>query len=120
MRPTPNQRLERMRVIDLELERFGETYPGEASGIFMCRRRSTVLRMICGVGHGWEHVSISTEHRVPHWDEMCYIKDLFWLPEEWVVQFHPAASQYVNCHPYTLHLWKCTSHLQPIPPKEFV
>jgi hypothetical protein len=55
---------------------------------------------------GWEHVSVSTARRIPNWLEMCFVKDLFWLPEEWVVQFHPAKSEYVNNHPFVLHLWR--------------
>ena len=58
------------------------------------------------VAQNWEHVSVSTEHRCPNWDEMCFVKDLFWDDEECVVQFHQPKSQYVNHHPYCLHLWK--------------
>ena len=62
----------------------------------------------------WEHVSVSLLSlndktplkRCPKWDEMCYIKDLFFEDEEEVIQFHPKKSQYVNIHPYVLHLWK--------------
>lgn len=57
-------------------------------------------------GNGWEHVSVSFEKRVPTWDEMCKIKELFWNDDETVVQFHPKKSEYVNIHPYCLHLWK--------------
>lgn len=65
---------------------------------------------------GWEHVSISTKKRCPNWIEMCFIKDLFWGPEECVVQFHPPKSQYVNNHPFTLHLWKNTLAEWALPP----
>lgn len=44
---------------------------------------------------------------------MCQVKDLFWDPEDWVVQFHPAHSEYVNNHPGVLHLWRCLT--QPFP-----
>ncbi len=54
----------------------------------------------------WEHVSVSCEYRCPNWEEMCFVKNLFWDDEECVVQFHPPKSQYVNHHPYCLHLWK--------------
>lgn len=37
----------------------------------------------------WEHVSVSTRRRCPTWKEMCFIKDLFWEPEEAVMQLHP-------------------------------
>lgn len=56
-------------------------------------------------GYVWQHVSVSLANRCPAWDEMCKVKDLFWEPEETVVQFHPPHSEYVNNHKYCLHLW---------------
>lgn len=61
------------------------------------------LRVMCSDGQGWEHVSVSLEDRCPTWEEMCLVKGLFW---DCVVQFHPPKSQYVNCHPYCLHMWR--------------
>ena len=54
----------------------------------------------------WEHVSVSRADRCPTWDEMCLVKDMFWHEQETVVQFHPAKSDYVQNHPFCLHLWK--------------
>ena len=70
---------------------------------------------------GWQHVSISLEesNRLPTWGMMCQIKELFWEPEDWVVQFHPATSEYVNNY-RCLHLWRCTSQAMPTPPHELV
>jgi hypothetical protein len=53
----------------------------------------------------WEHVSVSMKDRNPTWDEMCEIKAIFWDEEDCVVQYHPPKSDYVNIHPYCLHLW---------------
>jgi hypothetical protein len=72
-------------------------------------------------GMGWQHVSVtinSTERKVercPTWEEMCYVKSLFWNDEETVMQLHPPKSEYVNCHPYCLHLWKPDSVEIPLP-----
>ncbi len=65
----------------------------------------------------WQHVSVSIEgdKRPPRWSVMCRIKDLFWEPEDWVVQFHPAHSEYVNFHEGCLHLWKPKIEKLPIP-----
>ncbi len=68
----------------------------------------------------WEHVSVSCERRPPNWQEMCFTKDLFWDPEECVVQFHPPKSQYVNCHPHCLHLWRPLDSELPMPPRIMV
>lgn len=69
---------------------------------------------------GWEHVSVSTRRRTPNWREMCFIKDLFWKLEECVVQFHPPRSEYVNNHPYCLHLWRQSKTQMPMPPSILV
>lgn len=35
-------------------------------------------------------------------------------------QLHPAKSEYVNIHPYCLHLWRPLEREIPMPPVEFV
>lgn len=62
--------------------------------------------VIASDGMGWEHVSVSRRDRCPTWDEMCQVKALFWSDEDCVVQFHPPKRDYVNNHPYCLHLWR--------------
>ena len=69
-----------------------------------------------GEDTGWEHVSVSTRSRPPNWQEMVFVKDLFWGPEECVMQLHPPRSDYVNCHPYCLHLWRPIDVEIPRPP----
>lgn len=69
---------------------------------------------------GWEHVSVSTRKRCPNWQEMCYVKDLFWGPEECVLQFHPPRSEWVNNHAFCLHLWRNIHHEPLRPPSIMV
>jgi len=69
---------------------------------------------------GWEHVSVSRKDRCPTWDEMCAVKDLFWTEEDAVVQFHPPRSNYVNNHPFCLHLWKPADGSLLLPPSILV
>jgi hypothetical protein len=71
-------------------------------------------------GGGWEHVSVSVNNRCPNWPEMCWIKDLFWDEEETVIQFHPPKSEYVNYHPFTLHLWRRRTNPVGAPPSILV
>lgn len=103
-------------------EQFRVTHPvlgdGEGNnGFFMVRLKGKTdrIRCIASDGMGWEHVSVSWADRCPTWAEMCAIKDLFWDEDDWVVQFHPAASEYVNNHPYCLHLWRPTDAVLPKP-----
>jgi hypothetical protein len=64
----------------------------------------------------WEHVSVSTGRRIPNWEEMCFVKDLFWEDHEAVMQLHPPKADYVNCHPNCLHLWRPLDGNIPLPP----
>lgn len=62
-------------------------------------------------GHLMEHVSVShrNPHRLPSWDVMCRIKDMFFYPEEMVVQLHPPGSLYFHGfrdRDNVLHLWR--------------
>lgn len=73
---------------------------------------------------GWEHVSVKahvsrSKTRVPNWVEMCFVKNLFWDYDVWVVQFHPSNEDYVNNHPHVLHLWRYVFGF-PTPPKILV
>ena len=67
-------------------------------------------------GEAFEHVSVSLDDRCPTWDEMCFIKDMFWKDDEVVMQLHPAKKDYINCHPHCLHLWKPNKSNIPLPP----
>jgi hypothetical protein len=68
----------------------------------------------------WEHVSVSTFRRCPNWQEMSWVKDQFWNEDECVVQFHPVRTEYVNNHPYTLHMWRHATQTFPTPPSILV
>jgi len=70
--------------------------------------------------YAWDHVSVSLRDRCPTWAEMTYIKDLFFAPDETVIQFHPAAADYVNLHPHVLHLWRPLLLTIPLPPKAMI
>jgi hypothetical protein len=68
----------------------------------------------------WEHVSVSLAHRTPNWTEMSWIKDLFWDDDEAVLQFHPPKREYVNLHPYCLHLWRPLDGDVRVPPSSLM
>jgi hypothetical protein len=71
-------------------------------------------------GPAWEHVSVSALGRTPTWEEMAWIKGLFFSDEECVIQFHPPRACYVNYHPFCLHLWRPVGVEIPLPPMEAV
>lgn len=68
----------------------------------------------------WEHVSVSRRDRCPSWREMCFIKDAFFKEDDIVMQLHPRKADYVNFHPYCLHLWKPIGKEIPTPPSYLV
>lgn len=74
------------------------------------------LRIIASDGEGWEHVSISLSDRVPRWNEMCEVKNLFWNKEDCVIQYHPPETDYIRDHPNVLHLWRPIGITIPMPP----
>jgi hypothetical protein len=78
------------------------------------------LTIVFSDGLGWDHVSISTPGRCPNWEEMCFAKDLFWGPDDVVMQLHPAKSNHINNHPHCLHLWRPHGVAIPQPPAEMV
>ena len=68
----------------------------------------------------WDHVSVSLSNRCPNWPEMAWIKSLFFDDEEAVMQLHPPKSEYINNHPYCLHLWRPIKEKIPLPPRILV
>lgn len=85
----------------------------EQTGMFILpnSRTGKGMYILCKAsgGEGWEHVSISipSEQRCPTWEEMCFVKQLFWNdPEDVVIQYHPAKKDYISMHNYCLHLWR--------------
>jgi len=112
MRKTFSEKIERARL---------DGPAGETYGVFrvLCPKTKEWLAIIASDGTEeipWDHVSVSTRTRVPTWDEMCWVKDQFFEPEECVVQYHPPASTYVNIHPFCLHLWRPHRLFIPVPP----
>lgn len=89
------------------------------NGLFRIPVDGKLIRCIASDGEGWQHVSVSIEgeDKPPTWKIMCLVKDWFWEPQDWVVQFHPARSEYVNFHHGCLHLWRCIDGREtPTPP----
>jgi len=93
-----------------------KSLPGRHEGAFRIRRKSFILSVIAFDSvmidkndkedwEKWDHVSVSLETRCPNWEEMNAVKMMFWEDWEIAVQFHPKLADYVNKHPYCLHLW---------------
>jgi hypothetical protein len=111
-------KIERFRFRDGE---YGSN-PGDDYGAFLidgpCGRKLMVIASPGDANEGipWEHVSVSLRNRPPNWEEMCYIKSLFWDDEETVMQLHPPRSKWINNHPNCLHMWRPLNQEIPLPP----
>ena len=116
-----------MRAPEQFRHRHGPLATAEAdgnNGLFFIKhpnpQSALTFKVICSDGGGWEHVSVSLPKRCPTWEEMCFIKGLFWGEGDVVVQYHPAKVDYVNLHPFCLPLWRPTEALMPAPPSWMV
>ena len=71
------------------------------------------LRVLASSELGWDHVSVSTERRIPNWTEMEWVRRRFFRDDATVMQLHVPPAEHINCHPYVLHLWR--PHVMEIP-----
>lgn len=93
---------------------------GADGAMFQFRYHNRNYSIIASYGGGWDHVSISSKGRTPIWNVMVTVKDIFFNPDEVVMQLHPAKSNYVNVDEHCLHLWR-PQHLEiPVPPIDMV
>ena len=101
-----------------------DAWQGDAqNGYFRIRGpMNRFLIIIASNGMDWDHVSAHVENSYdpPVWAEMAFVKDLFFGEEEAVMQLHPPKSEYVNCHPGTLHLWRPQKEAIPLPSRILV
>ncbi len=113
--------------------------PGEPFGAFKLdspTRKGYEILVIASpggdVGEGrivaWEHVSVHVSSNftgawadyTPTWEEMDYVKGLFWDEADVVMQLQVNDGQKVNVHKHTLHLWRPTDREIPLPDRDLV
>lgn len=115
-----------MRPNGTHLDRYRRRHPelgtspaGTLYGFFVVRSLAVISSGVPDrhdPSYPWEHVSVSLRNRCPTWEEMSMVKDLFWAPDEGVVQFHPPKAAHINEHPYCLHLWARHGEQLQLPP----
>lgn len=95
-----------------ELENSFMKELGAPDGHAPAFRRSDGLRVVITSqieqdGRPWVHISVSRSDRLPSWFDLKDVKNLFLGPEKSAIQVLPAERDFVNIHPYCLHLWHC-------------
>ena len=101
-------------------KRFQIVQRGEDGGNGFVTIRGVQFFVIFSFGGGWDHVSASHRGRCPSWNEMCIIKDIFFREDECCVEYHPDKGNYINFHPYCLHIWRPQKETLPTPPIMYV
>ena len=119
MRKQPTNIIAVGRIVDGE---YGSPHGSGCQGAYIVHmpNNTAVLKVLCSDGidpeaEGFEHVSVSCVDRTPTWEEMAFIKEQFWEDNEVCFQLHPSKSEYVNCHPYCLHIWRHRNFPPPLP-----
>ena len=74
------------------------------------------LTVVASDGSGWDHVSVSRRDRIPRYEEMVYVRALFFDLDETVMELHMPESEHINVHERTLHLWRPHDVEIPRPP----
>ena len=80
-------------------------------GLVVYQGRSGLRVFLCVMrerdGKRWLHVSFSRREKLPDWEDVRAVKDLFIGKYEEALQVFPPQNEYVNVHPRTLHRWHC-------------
>lgn len=124
MRKSPNLKAERFRVTSGPYA-SAVAADGNNGHFVVPQRAGPDLYCIVSDGAGWDHVSISvvratgTADRLPTWEEMQSVKELFFRDDEVAVQIHPKQKHYVN-NREVLHLWRSQTAPMPCPPMGLV
>jgi hypothetical protein len=79
------------------------------NGAFIVPLEGEMWQVIISDQCGWRHLSATNAQKkqLPSWHIMCRLRDAFFPDDAWVVQFHPPKEDYIDIHPYVLHLWEC-------------
>lgn len=65
-------------------------------------------------GKRWLHVSFARPSRLPDWEDMMLVKDIFVGRQRKAVSVIPPRAEHVNIHPNCLHLFHCVDD-DPLP-----
>ena len=68
-------------ICALERLKVNETsYDGGCGFLYFPGQREPMF-VIWSFGEGWEHVSVSYRKRMPTWEEMCKVKNMYVYPQ---------------------------------------
>ena len=90
---------------------FQETTSGPLAGQFRYANKGLLVIFtadrLWGDNKIWLHVSMSRQNRLPSYEDMTMVKDIFIGKLRQALQIFPREDRHVNIHPFCLHLWSC-------------
>lgn len=96
---------------------FGD-YGDMNNGILIVRDRGLHIQFSNGMD--WDHVSVSRKKRMPSYEDMCWVKNLFWSTDMCVMELHVPKKDHLNYHQFCLHLWRPQKETIPRPPQMMI
>ena len=87
------------------------------NGCFLVPLEGELWHVILGDGMGFRHLSVTNAQKkiLPSWTVLTRLRDAFFDDSSWVVQYLPPKDQYVDDHPFCLHLWESIDEPMPHP-----
>jgi hypothetical protein len=97
--------------------KYGSNETAGFNGLFLVPLEGELWKVIISDGAGWRHLSVSNAQKrvLPDWTVMRRLKEAFFSDEDWVVQYFPAKSEYINDCEWCLHLWQPLDQELPVP-----
>lgn len=65
-------------------------------------------------GREWLHVSCSRKNKMPSYEDLCRVKEVFVGDDQKAIMVFPPKEEHVNFHPRCLHLFCCLTE-DPLP-----
>ena len=66
-------------------------------------------------GKKWLHVSCAHPDRLPSWETLKEIKDIWIGRNRQAIQVLPSEMKWISIHPFCLHLFCCLDEPEPLP-----
>lgn len=110
------------KAIPTDALQIVESHTGDLKGIFVETARRldglrwqhylyplTVISSVCIEDDlkPWLHVSLAHQKRMPNYEEIKMVKEMFIGRDRYAVMVFPPADKFVNIHKTCLHLWHC-------------
>jgi len=86
--------------------------------LYLCenRRLSVILSASMELdGKKWLHVSCAHPEKLPSWETLKTVKDIFVGRNRQAIQILPSEKRYININEYCLHLFCCLDDADPVP-----